>query len=344
MSNKLKEKIADNRFSKDSVQKEITAGYKKGDELLKFFNLNLGKMKEILPNDAATVIHISRRETDRIFLMEDGSIVNLEFQDKYTAEDIRRFFLYCAALYERYDQEVNTIVIYTKTPPKNAVYDFKWNTLYFSVIPIVLSELKREEILKPILSKIEKDPYSELDTNEKLTLMYSLFMDNRNIEENLKVFYNLVKDKIENFEVQKELATSALLMVAEETNSEISVNYVKELVKMMNPNNQEEQEKLKIITEMIKGKKVQELEERKQELEERKQELEKQNQELEEQNQELEEQNAKQKYELLKYKHDVFVQFKSLNFSESEALKLAGITPVEYEEIKLLLEKSPDNN
>lgn len=97
------------RQSKDIALK-IVADALRGD-ILSRFGIHLPPIVAALPAEMPR-LEVRSEATDLLFLLEDGSILHLEFQTKLTAGDLDRFFAYHVAVYLRYHRSVTTVVFY----------------------------------------------------------------------------------------------------------------------------------------------------------------------------------------------------------------------------------------
>jgi len=65
-------------------------------------------MPTVLP-----VVEAKEKRVDFVFLLEDETLLHLEFQTTVPEDILRRFAYYGARLVERYNMDVNTAVIYS---------------------------------------------------------------------------------------------------------------------------------------------------------------------------------------------------------------------------------------
>jgi len=59
------------------------------------------------------VVEAKEKRVDFVFLLEDETLLHLEFQTTVPEDILRRFAYYGARLVERYNMDVNTAVIYS---------------------------------------------------------------------------------------------------------------------------------------------------------------------------------------------------------------------------------------
>ena len=96
--------------SNDVIMKAMAETFK--DKTLRVFGLNTAKILGVIPT-VLPVLEVKENRTDYIFLLEDNTLLHLEFQTTVSLENLNRFLLYDARLINKDDRNVNTAVVYS---------------------------------------------------------------------------------------------------------------------------------------------------------------------------------------------------------------------------------------
>ena len=84
---------------------------RQGQALARRFGLDLPPVVRYVPTDLPiTDVHLE--QLDSVFELDDGSLLHLEFQTEHRRETLKRFLLYDAYLYDRFERPIHTLVIY----------------------------------------------------------------------------------------------------------------------------------------------------------------------------------------------------------------------------------------
>jgi len=94
----------------DIIMKATAAMFK--DKSLEVFGLKTAKIVDIMPT-VLPVVEAKEKRVDFVFLLEDDTLLHLEFQTTVPEDLLRRFAYYGARLVERHNKDVNTAVIYS---------------------------------------------------------------------------------------------------------------------------------------------------------------------------------------------------------------------------------------
>ncbi|WP_240984868.1 hypothetical protein [Acididesulfobacillus acetoxydans] len=86
------------RQNNDVIMKAMAETFK--DKSLKVFGLNTAGIKAVIPT-VLPVLEVKENRTDYIFLLEDETLLHLEFMTTAGFEDLKRFVLYDARLLQR---------------------------------------------------------------------------------------------------------------------------------------------------------------------------------------------------------------------------------------------------
>ena len=170
----LKTKIP--RNIKDLSQKGILNYFQ--NHAISFYGFKAAKIVESL-NVELQDIKVQERRTDLVFLLEDDSLLHLEFQTVYRTSDLIRFLLYDALLHEQHKRKVTTVIIYAAGVKRRDV-SLKFDTLTYNPYTIFLEEKDGEEILVSLEEKIVRG--EKLTVEDILNLDFYFFMKNAIIE------------------------------------------------------------------------------------------------------------------------------------------------------------------
>ena len=99
-----------NAHNNDIIMKATAAMFK--DKTLEVFGLKTAKIVDIMPT-VLPVVEAKEKRVDFVFLLEDDTLLHLEFQTTVPEDLLRRVAYYGARLVERHNMNVNTAVIYS---------------------------------------------------------------------------------------------------------------------------------------------------------------------------------------------------------------------------------------
>jgi predicted transposase YdaD len=151
---------------KDIIQKHTSSLFK--DATLEFYGLKTAKIKELL-NVELPVIEVGGSSSDFIFLLEDNSLLHFEFESSYNRHSYIRFAHYDLRLYERYEREVNTVIIYT-ADVKDAPSELKIGSLSYHPDKIMMGQYDGNSIFEELDAKIKSG--SALTDTDMLKLIF----------------------------------------------------------------------------------------------------------------------------------------------------------------------------
>jgi hypothetical protein len=97
------------RLSKDIILKRLVDGLR--GEFLARFGLHLAPIVAALPTELP-VLTVRAQRTDLLFLLEDGTILHLEFQTTKKPADLLRFAFYNLEVHAHYGNRVYTIILH----------------------------------------------------------------------------------------------------------------------------------------------------------------------------------------------------------------------------------------
>ncbi|PEA55015.1 hypothetical protein CON64_10055 [Bacillus pseudomycoides] len=125
------------------------------NDFLKALNIEAARITKVLANSIVTIQTIDL-EVDFICQLEDGSILHLEFQTTHNKEDLDRFMKYDALLYDKYKQEIRTIVIFG-AGIKKAKSGKRFGTISYELESVFLENKNGDEVVKHLMDKAENE-------------------------------------------------------------------------------------------------------------------------------------------------------------------------------------------
>jgi len=94
----------------DVIMKATAAMFK--DQTLEMFGLKTAKIVDVMPT-VLPVVEAREKRIDFVFLLEDDTLLHLEFQTTVPEDLLRRVAYYGARIVERHNRDVFTAVIYS---------------------------------------------------------------------------------------------------------------------------------------------------------------------------------------------------------------------------------------
>jgi predicted XRE-type DNA-binding protein len=224
------------------------------DQAITFFGFTAPKIVESL-NVELQDIKIEERRTDLVFLLEDNSLLHLEFQTIYNANDVTRFILYDVLLHEQHKKrKVTTVIIYAAgVKPRNVSLSFK--TLDYHPYTIFLEEKDGDAILEALEEKVATG--TALDVEEIINLDFNYFMKSDIInEERAQRLMNVANHITQR--KSRELAIASIYGIASKFLTPIQMEKLSEVFMMIDPFdqlvNKRMEEKIKQMADPFKAK------------------------------------------------------------------------------------------
>lgn len=253
------EKKRIHRNSKDIGQRSHFLQYEKGEIPFETLGLNNKRIKEQLPSEVFAQFETIDDEVDRLYMMEDDTLLHLEFQSSYNngdVSDIDRFYTYDYLLTRMHEKKVQTIAVYTCKVPENIPSEIDLGSIKYSITNVILSEYDSDKYFIPIKHKIETNPKVELSKEEEVMLVYSAFMGStQGINKRTEEIFEIVKTLELDIEARKNVLGSLLLMTFGLVSEKVTTKILEEGLNMGLLSKERENE---ILKEIVFRKKLKE--------------------------------------------------------------------------------------
>lgn len=211
--------------SNDILMKCMAENFK--DKTLAFFGLKTARKAGLSPT-ALPAIEARETRTDVVFLLEDDTLLHLEFQTTVSKEDLKRFLLYDARIASREEQAriINTAVIYSGNV-EQAPEMLDCGSILYRVTNVYMKDYDGDEESKRLHKKIETEDL--LDDEDLMKLVFLPLMKSKEkIEEkavqSLELARRLKDDR------QRVFAMSGIIVV---TDKHLSDEYKKRLLEVL---------------------------------------------------------------------------------------------------------------
>jgi predicted transposase/invertase (TIGR01784 family) len=150
------------------------------DKTLEVFGLKTARIKGLMPT-ALPVVEAKENRTDVIFLLEDDTLLHLEFQTtRSSKEDLKRFMYYDARIASSQEHLINTAIIYSgkiEQAPDTLVC----GSINFQVTNVYMKSYDGDKEYEAIRNKIENK--EQLEETDYLKLIFLPLMKSRHSEE-----------------------------------------------------------------------------------------------------------------------------------------------------------------
>lgn len=233
-----REKINIHRNSVDITQR-LLAEQMAGQSPLAIFSFPTAKVKDVLSTDLPD-ISTADDKADILYLLEDDSLLHVEYQTTTNQKDLERFAKYVLSIYTKYKHEFRTdvliesVVIYAPHIQRNAVkHELNIGSMHYAFTPIFLSEIEQNNSYNQIIDKIHNEPSVNLTSEEIMTIAYhSLFNDST---EKIEVdALQAVKDisSLEDVATRSMLSDTIFTLTKKYLSKEYQFKILEELIKM----------------------------------------------------------------------------------------------------------------
>jgi predicted transposase/invertase (TIGR01784 family) len=210
------------RHNNDVIMKAMAETFK--DKTLRLFGLNTAKIIGLIPA-VLPVLEVKENRTDYIFLLEDNTLLHLEFQTTVNLENLKRFLLYDARLINKDNRNVNTAVVYSGRI-EIAPEQLKLGSIVYQVINVYMKDYDGDAEYNRLHDKILK--HEVLDEEDILKLIFLPLMKSKHTEEEMAIrAAELAK------EVEGEIKTFIIGAIIAVTDRFMSEDYKKKLLEVL---------------------------------------------------------------------------------------------------------------
>ena len=178
------------------------------DKSLRVLGLNTARIVDVVPT-VLPVLEVAENRTDFVFLLEDRTLLHLEFVTKKKRKDLIRYLLYDARLIDRDGRAVQTAVIYagriTRAPELLTL-----GSITYRVANVFLKAYNGDEELERLNRKISMG--GTLDDEDVLKLLFLPLMKSKSGEEEMTInaaeLATTLPEEIHNFVIGTLIAIS----------------------------------------------------------------------------------------------------------------------------------------
>ncbi|MEW6558469.1 MAG: hypothetical protein AB1349_14160, partial [Elusimicrobiota bacterium] len=156
----------------DIVFKSLTGMFK--NQTLEFYGLKTAPIVRAEPTELPKV-QIDEQRMDFVFYLADDSFLHLEFQTTFSIEDMERFKLYDALLYEKKKKTIHTAVIYG-AGIESSITNLDHGSLKYFTNAVYMHGYDGDKIYKELSEKINNGKV--LEVIDKLNLIFLPLMKN----------------------------------------------------------------------------------------------------------------------------------------------------------------------
>ncbi|KLU62353.1 hypothetical protein CEB3_c12140 [Peptococcaceae bacterium CEB3] len=160
----------------DIIMKATAEMFK--DKTLEVLGLKTAKIKDVMPT-VLPVVEAQEKRMDFVFLLEDETLLHLEFQTTVPEDLLRRVAFYGSRIVARHDREVNTAVIYSGRI-ESAPDLLRRGSLTYQVTNVYMKGMDGDKEYQRIKSKLERG--EALDEADLLKLIFLPLMKSKQSE------------------------------------------------------------------------------------------------------------------------------------------------------------------
>ena len=151
----------------DIIMKATAEMFK--DKTLEILGLKTAGIVDIMPT-VLPVVEAREKRLDFVFLLEDETLLHLEFQTTVPEDLLRRIAFYGARIVERHNREVNTAIIYSGRI-QNAPDLLTKGSLTYKVANVYLKDMDGDAEYNRLKAKIDQEePLNEADLQKLVFL------------------------------------------------------------------------------------------------------------------------------------------------------------------------------
>ncbi len=139
------------------------------DKTVEILGLKTARIVDIMPT-VLPVVEAREKRVDFVFLLEDETLLHLEFQTTVPEDLLRRAAFYGARIVERHNRDVNTAMIYSGRI-QNAPDLLNRGSLTYKVTNVYLKDMDGDAEYNRIKNKINREePLNEADLQKLIFL------------------------------------------------------------------------------------------------------------------------------------------------------------------------------
>ncbi len=209
----------------DIIMKCMSEAFK--DAALDFYGLHTARIKAVIPSELP-VIEVSEEVMDFIFLLEDESLLHLEFQTTNKNENLSRFLLYDARLYKKDKKQINTAVIYSGDIEK-AQDCINVGSINYQVSNVYMKAFDGDKIFSDLQEKV--DLKVKLTDRDRLNLIFLPLMKSSTDKNEMAINAVELASKVED-DNEKMLYIGAIVGISDKFISKEYILKLKERLRM----------------------------------------------------------------------------------------------------------------
>ena len=160
----------------DIIMKATAEMFK--DKTLEVFGLKTAKIIDIMPT-VLPIVEAREKRVDFVFLLEDETLLHLEFQTTISDDLLRRIAFYGARIVDRHNRVVNTAIIYSGRI-ESAPDLLQKGSLTYQVTNVYLKGMDGDEEYRRIKAKLDKG--ETLEESDLIKLIFLPLMKSKQIE------------------------------------------------------------------------------------------------------------------------------------------------------------------
>jgi hypothetical protein len=161
-----------------------------------------------------TNIEVDKLFLDKLFLLEDGTYVHLEYQSSDNKKDLARFLAYDALAYYKYGNNIKTLVIYS-TDITKAVTELNAGCITYKISAFYMYMLDGDNKFEVLKSKIERQEHltrEDILTMAFIPLMKSSEDKNKRAIQAVELFKKAEPVPLNEYNENKEMELCLSLM------------------------------------------------------------------------------------------------------------------------------------
>ncbi|MDD4569416.1 MAG: DUF4351 domain-containing protein [Tepidanaerobacteraceae bacterium] len=177
--------------------------------MLDFLGVSSAPIVEVIPTELP-YIEARRINEDYIFKLKDDTLLHLEYQSTLKHDDLIRFMIYDARLYEHYRKTIHTAIIYTGNMDKITITDkinagsIKYKTK--------ITKIEKNNAAKTLTEQEQKIKKREKPDIPKI-LFLPLMSKKEDIKENTQRAIKLIKEIPEEEHEKDKLIATIIVLV-----------------------------------------------------------------------------------------------------------------------------------